>query len=402
LFASLKEGWAHALGLPSGRFCSRRSFGAAEEAAVRQVFRHYAKEGKDFGYQGRFEEKYCRAWVDYLGTRGFADGVATGTAAVYVGLAALRLPAGSEVGVSPITDPGTVNAIILNGLSPVLVDSMAGSYNIGPDQLSRAISRKMRAVIVVHCHGRAAPISDLVALARTRRVQVMEDCSQAHGATWKGRQVGTFGDLAAFSTMYRKNHASGGCGGLVFTRRRLLYEQIRAAADRGKPFFRRGFDEKNPAQFLFPALNLNMDEISAAVGLANLGKLDSVNDRRRQLVFRLQKNLRQNSRRFYLDSWTDADAPFFVPVHLREGSAGAAEAAGHWLARQGVPVNAKYRYLVSEWPYLRRYLRGNRRTPNARATRNGSFNLLLHERWSLADIDFISERLIEYESKLLR
>lgn len=369
---------------------------------MRRVFRHYAKEGKDFGYQGYFEEKYCRAWVDYLGRRGFADGVATGTAAVYAGLAALRLPAGSEVGVSPITDPGTVNAIILNGLVPVLVDAMPGSYNIGPEQLSRAMSPKMRALVVVHCHGMAAPISGLVALARTRRVAVMEDCSQAHGATWKGRQVGTFGDLAAFSTMYRKNHSSGGCGGLVYTRSRRLYDQVRAAADRGKPFFRRGFDEKNPGQFLFPALNLNMDEISASVGLANLGKLDGVNDRRRQLVFRLQKNLRQNSRRFSLDNWSDADAPFFVPVHLREGPAGAAEAAGRWLARQGVPVNSKYRYVVSEWPYLRRYLRGNRQTPNARATRNGSFNLLLHERWSPADIDFISERLINYESKFLR
>lgn len=369
---------------------------------MRRVFRHYAREGRDFGYQGYFEERYCRAWVEYLGGRGFADGVCTGTAAVYAGLAALRLPAGSQVGVSPITDPGTVNAILLNGLVPVLVDAMPGSYNIGPEQLSRAMSPKMRALVVVHCHGIAAPISDLVTLARAGRVAVMEDCSQAHGATWKGRQVGTFGDLAAFSTMYRKNHASGGCGGLVFTRRRRLYEQVRAAADRGKPFFRRGFDEKNPAQFLFPALNLNMDEISAAVGLANLAKLDAVNERRRQLVFRLQHNLAPRSRRFHLDSWTDADAPFFVPVHLRQGCAGAAESAGRWLARQGVPVNPQYRYLVSEWSYLRRYLRGHSRTPNARATRNGSFNLLLHENWSPNDIDFISDRLMHYEKKYLR
>ena len=397
MFVSLKECLAQALGLPSGRFPSRRSFGAAEKQAVRRVFRHYAKEGKDFGYQGHFEEKYCRAWVDYLGGRGFADGVATGTAAVYAGLAALRLPAGSEVGVSPITDPGTINAIILNGLSPVLVDSMPGSYNMGPEQLSRAISRKMRALIVVHCHGMAAPIADLVAVARARRMIVIEDCSQAHGATQNGLRVGTFGDLAVFSTMYRKNHASGGCGGIIFTRRRGLYQMVRASADRGKPFFRPNFDEKNPAQFLFPALNLNMDEISAAVGLANLAKLDDVNERRRQLVFRLQKNLSQVSHHFYLDNWTEADAPFFVPIHVRRGTTRAAESAGRWLLRKGVPVNPKYRYLVSEWPFVKGYLKGSQKTPNATAVRNSSFNLLLHEKWNEQNMDYIVKELKEYE-----
>jgi len=106
-----------------GRF----AFGDAELAAVQDVFSYYRERNLDFGYQGHFEERYCEACVRYLGAPGYADAVATGTAALFVAVAALQLPRGSQVVVSPITDPGTINAIILNGCAPVLMDSMPGN-----------------------------------------------------------------------------------------------------------------------------------------------------------------------------------------------------------------------------------------------------------------------------------
>jgi len=384
LFVSLKEGWAQALGLPSGRFPSRRSFGVAEEQAVRRVFRHYAKEGKDFGYQGHFEEKYCRAWVDYLGGRGFADGVATGTAAVYAGLAALRLPAGSEVGVSPITDPGTVNAIILNGLVPVLVDAMPGSYNIGPEQLSRAISPKMRALVVVHCHGMAAPISGLVAMARARRVAVMEDCSQAHGASLGGKKVGTFGDIAAFSTMYRKAHATGGCGGVVYTRDRSLYWKARSYADRGKPFGEEPFDEKDVRLFKFPALNLNLDELSCAIGTVTLKELDITIKKRFALWKSLKQRMNENKSSFVIEEFSEEDSIFFIPL----------KKPAHWelelkhFGPYASIFNFSYKYLVSEWQWARGHLVNpeNSFSQNAKAKRDSSIHLLLNENFSSKDL----------------
>ena len=121
---------ARATPLP-GRF----AFGDPELAAVQEVFAYYKAKGIDFGYQGHFEERYCQNFVEFLGVGGFADAVATGTGALYVALAALQLPRGSHVLVSPITDPGTLSAIILNNLTPVLMDSMPGQYNSGPEQL---------------------------------------------------------------------------------------------------------------------------------------------------------------------------------------------------------------------------------------------------------------------------
>src|SRR5439155_15075364 len=160
----------------------RYAFGDAELAAVQEVFSHARERGVDFGYQGEFEARYCDAFVRHLETPGYADAVATGTAALFVAVAVLQLPRHSHVLVSPITDPGTINAIILNGLAPALMDSMPGSYNSGPDQFRAALTPQSRAVVLVHAAGKAAPVDEFMPIAKERGLKVLEDCSQAHGA----------------------------------------------------------------------------------------------------------------------------------------------------------------------------------------------------------------------------
>ena len=135
----------------------RFAIGKEERAEIDEVFRHYDALNIDPGYQGHFEERYCNAFAEYLGG-GYADAVSTGTASLYIALAVLDLPKGSEVLTSCITDPGTLSAIILNGLTPKLADTQPDSYNIGVEQFIDRISDKTRAVIVVHASGQAADI----------------------------------------------------------------------------------------------------------------------------------------------------------------------------------------------------------------------------------------------------
>ena len=382
-----------------GRF----AFGDAELAAVQEVFAHYRAKGVDFGYQGDFEERYCRAFVDYLGVGGFADAVATGTGALFVALAALQLPRGSHVLTSPITDPGTVNAIILNGLVPVVMDSMPGQYNSGPEQLRAHLTPQTRAVVIVHSAGKAAPVADMVALAHEHGVKVLEDCSQSHGAKWNGQQIGTFGDLAAFSTMYRKNHATGGCGGVIFTRDEALYRLVRAHAARGKPFWQDGFNDKDPKQFLFPALNWNLDELSAAIGISALGKLDGVNRRRREFLRALAAELRLNGSACTLPPVAEGDAPFFCPVFVDNTRATCpAREFGACVGAEGVSVNPHYDYVVSEWPYARPYLADGFGTPNAVAVRDASFNLLFNENFGAAEAREIATAIVKVEKHFTR
>ncbi|MBI2316366.1 MAG: DegT/DnrJ/EryC1/StrS family aminotransferase [Betaproteobacteria bacterium] len=195
----------------------RRALGELELSLLDEALRYYRELGTDPGYQGPFEKRYCDQFAAMMGG-GWADVVATGTASVYLALAALELPRGSEVMVSPITDPGTISAIILLGLKPRLADARPNHYNMGAEEFLARLSPAVSAVCVVHCAGKPADIERIAAEARTRGIRVVEDCSQAHGAQVMGRPVGTFGDVAAFSTMYRKAHMTGGSGGVVYSR----------------------------------------------------------------------------------------------------------------------------------------------------------------------------------------
>ena len=193
----------------------RDSIGKNERKMINEVLDYYQSNDSDPSYQGHFEELYTAAFAKYQGG-GFADAVSTGTAAVYLAVQALKLPAGSEVLVSPISDPGTYSAIILNGLIPRLVDSAPGSYNAGPDQIKERCTTESKAILLVHAAGQPAKIDKISMLAKNLNLKLIEDCSQAHGAHFNGQKVGTFGDISAFSTMYKKAHNTGGSGGVVY------------------------------------------------------------------------------------------------------------------------------------------------------------------------------------------
>lgn len=362
----------------------RYAIGPSERAMLDEALAHYEAIGLDPGYQGVFEDRYCAAFAEMMGG-GYADAVATGTLALYVALAALDLREGGEVVVSPITDPGTLSAIILQGLKPRLADSMPGSYNVGPDQIEVAITAETVCVLPVHNAGQAAPIEEIVARAHARGLPVLEDCSQSHGALYAGRRVGSFGDIAAFSTMYRKNSIGGASSGVVYSRDEMLFHRTLAHADRGKPRWIVGFDDRDPGQFLFPALNLHTDELSCAIGLASLGRLDDTRHRRMAYVSAVAEGL-EGSRVCRLSGWTADDSPFIVPIYVDETKLTVDKLAfAEAVCAEGIPLNPHYRYLVADWPWIQPYLGDKSDCPNARAARDGSFCLYLNENYGPAE-----------------
>ena len=108
---------------------------------------------------------------------------------------------------------------------------------------------------------------------KKKGIFLLEDCSQATGAHIDGKPVGSFGDIAAYSTMYRKNLAANSSGGLIFTKNYQLFKKVLAYADRGKILWKDNLDLRDPKYSLFPALNWNTDEFSCAIGLASLRRL---------------------------------------------------------------------------------------------------------------------------------
>lgn len=360
---------------------ARLAVGVTERAMIIEALDYYNKHELDPGYQGPYEQRYCDAFCDMMGG-GYADAVATGTAAIYVALASLNLPQGSEVLVSPITDPGTISAIILNRLVPRLLDSHVGSYNTGTKEIQDRITERTSCVLIVHSIGKAAEIDAIVEMARTFNLKVLEDCSQAHGALYKGQRVGTFGDIAAFSTMYRKASITGASGGVIFTKNIDIYHQALAHADRGKPRWKDDFDDRNPAQYLFPALNLHTDEISCAIGLASINRLEDTRHRRLDYVARVSDILSAKSKVCSPYGSSKDDSPFIYPIVVNTDAIRVDKTTfARAIIAEGIALNPHYYYLVADWPWVKPYLSDDFNTPNARSIRDRTFNLYLNENY---------------------
>ena len=359
----------------------RLALGQDERRMVIEVLDHYAERKVDPGYQGTFEKVYTDAFVNMMGG-GYADAVATGTSALYISVAALDLPKGSEVLVSAITDPGSLAAIVLNGLKPRLMDSKSDSYNVGPEQFAERITKNVSAAMIVHAAGFACEIDKIVEIASAHGIKIIEDCSQSHFAKHRAKPVGTFGDIAAFSTMYRKAHMTGPSGGLIYSRDLQVFRNALVHADRGKPRWREDFDDRNPATYLAPALNHHTDEISCAIGLASLKRLPSTIVSRLAFVSDFVARLYDASDVCRGYRFMPTSSPFYFPVivdvdAIRCSKVEFAEA----VRAEGIDLNPHYKYVVCEWPYIQPYLADDFDTPNARSIRDRSFNIYLNENY---------------------
>jgi perosamine synthetase len=248
---------------------ARHLFTEEDKRAALALFDNAIDTGQPFSYNGPDEEAYCREFAEFFGG-GYADAVNSGSSAVYVALRALELEPFTEVIVPPVTDMGGVMPVPLLNCIPVCADTLPGSYNVGPEQIAERITERTSAIVVAHISGLPVDMDPILERAREKGIRVVEDCAQAHGALYKGKPVGTFGDIAAFSTMSGKHHTTGAQGGVVFTRDEALYWKARQASDRGKPF---GADGDSN---VCCSLNFNLNDLSAAIGRVQLRKLPGI------------------------------------------------------------------------------------------------------------------------------
>ncbi|HRU33183.1 MAG TPA: DegT/DnrJ/EryC1/StrS family aminotransferase, partial [bacterium] len=239
-------------------------------------------EAIDMYGKGPEVASYEKEFAEYFGVK-YAAAVSSGTAAVHSAVGALRLEPGSEIITTPITDPGTVAPILMQNCIPIFADVEYDTLNISPKSIEKNITDKTRAIIAVHLAGQPCDMDPIMEIARRHNLYVIEDCAQAHGARYKGRYVGTMGDLGVFSLMAGKHMNSGGQGGMVITNNEELYWNAKRFSDRGKPF---NSEEKTN---LLLGLNYRMTELQAAVGRVQLTKLADIKGKRRWVVERLRE-----------------------------------------------------------------------------------------------------------------
>lgn len=225
---------------------------------------------------GTAVSSFERLWAAYCGTR-YAIGVGNGTDALELTLAGLDIGHGDEVVVPASTFVATAAAVVRAGAVPRFADVDADTLLITPETLRAAVTRRTRAVIVVHLYGQLPDMTALLATARELGILLIEDAAQAHGGQWRGRRAGSFGVAACFSFYPSKNLGAFGDAGAVVTSDPDLAEKISELANHGRT--RSGhFDHR------YVGRNSRLDNLQAIALEGALGLLDGWTERRIELA----------------------------------------------------------------------------------------------------------------------
>lgn len=331
----------------------RKPFGPEELKLLNQALVSQNLFGVDGNMVNAFEKEFALLYgVPY------AVASTSGTAAIHTALGVLGLNPGDEVITAPITDLGTVIPILSLNAIPVFAD-IDHTYNMDPQDVERKITSRTRAIVVVHLFGNPCDMDAMAAIARRHKIPLIEDCSQAHVTEYKGGFVGTIGDIGCFSFQQSK-HMTTGDGGMTITSDRAYYERMKLYVDKG--FMRKGWGAR---AYGFHAPNYRMNELTGAVGRAQLKKVKKVVAKRQAMGSLLTLLL--------------SDVPDLVPAPVTEGArssywlypvrvknvdleqfAKAMIAAGFWCAAgyTGKPIylcseslTAKKTYGTSQFPF---------------------------------------------------
>ncbi len=232
--------------------------------------------------QGRKVEEFEQKFAEYIDVE-HAIAVCNGTAALHLALLAAGIGSGDEIITTPFSFIASSNSILLTGAKPVFVDIELDTYNIDPERIKERITEKTKGLLPVHLYGHPADMKAICEIAEDWNLLIIEDACQAHGASYNGKKVGSFGEASAFSFYPTKNITTGE-GGMITTNDREIANKLRLLRNHG-----------SKTRYLHEILgfNLRMNDISAAIGIEQLKKLDQFNIKRRENAAFLTRRLRK-------------------------------------------------------------------------------------------------------------
>lgn len=218
----------------------------------------------------KFEEQFAQKV-----NRKHAIAVCNGTAAIDAAIEALGIGPGDEVIMPSFTIISCISQIVRNGAKPILVDSDPVTWNMDINQIEKKISAKTKAIMVVHIYGLPVDMDPVLAIAKKHNLKIIEDAAEMHGQQYKGKACGSFGDISIFS-FYPNKHITTGEGGMIVTDNDQLAEDCRSL---------RNLCFKQERRFVHDRLgwNLRMTNIQAALGVAQLERLDEFVERKRKM-----------------------------------------------------------------------------------------------------------------------
>ncbi len=242
---------------------------ALQEKAISGLFGNALQQ-----FESGFSE-YCESQ--------YGVSTSSGTTALHLALSILDIGQDDEVLISSYTNMATFFAACYQGAIPIPIDSEIGTWNLNPELIEEKITVNTKAIIVVHIFGHPVDMDSIMEIARKHDLFVIEDCAQAHGAEYKGKKVGSIGDVGCFS-FYANKIITTGEGGMVVTSKKELAERARSL--KSLAF---GIDNKFMHREL--GYNYRMSNIQAAIGCSQLSKIDHIITRKREVAEQYNSNL---------------------------------------------------------------------------------------------------------------
>lgn len=288
-----------------------------------------------------FERVFERSWyIDGAEDKAFEEsfaafchtdycvGCGNGLDALLLVLKAWGIGEGDEVIVPSNTYIATALAVTYVGATPVFVEPDIRTYNIDPKLIEEKITPKTKAIMPVHLYGQACDMDPIMSIAKKYNLYVLEDCAQAHGATYKGKVIGSFGDAAGFSFYPGKNLGALGDAGATVTNDKALSDKVRALGNYGSDY---------KYHHIYKGNNSRLDELQAAFLSAKLPLMDKVNENRRYIADRYLKGI--TNPKIILPFVPE----YAIPVwHVFAVRCKERDALAEFLAKQGIGTNKHY------------------------------------------------------------
>ncbi len=250
------------------------------EAAVEPL-----KTGKVNYWTGKVGMEFERRWADWNGVR-FAISTTNGTSALHTALGGLGIGPGDEVITTPYSFIASSFCVVQAGAIPVFADVKREDHCIDPEDIKKKITPRTRVIIPVHLYGNVCEMDEIMEIAKTYSLYVIEDSAEAHGATYMGKKVGNIGDVGAFSFCQNKTFTTGGEGGMVTTNNEEVAWRCRSFRDHGYDVEKRlsllEMEGALPYIHKIIGFNYRMTEMQSAIGVKEMERLDSWNLPRRR------------------------------------------------------------------------------------------------------------------------
>jgi perosamine synthetase len=322
--------------------------------------------------QGPKVHEFEEAFADFCGVK-YGIATSSGTTALHIALLAYQIGRGDEVITSPFSFIASANCALYVGARPIFADIEPDFFTIDPSKIEEKITKNTKAIIPVHLYGQSCDMDPIIEIAQKHHLIIIEDACQAHGATYKGRSVGTFG--TACYSLYATKNITTVEGGMIVTNDPYIADQARLLRSHGSP---------RTYEHTMLGYNMRMMDLTAAIGLVQLKKLKEWNSTRRENAAYLTSNLSM-TRNIVTPKIRDNSEHVFHQYTIRIADR---DNAARKLKEKGVGVGIHYPTPIHKQPYYRE-LGYSDSLPVAEAASREVLSLPVHPSLSKADLDCI-------------